>query len=488
MRMINEIKIDNEINKKTSETLDNFIYTQKSRLIIPLTALTMLAASAFGQSITGRVISAYDRSPVPNKPVAVQTAQGRYSAQTDNQGNYSITITDVKENLENIVSELMAVSYPSPSCSPIVHYALPEASDVKVNVYDILGRKIKEIDAGNVDRGAHYVAWDGKNSNGINVAEGVYFIEVNNGKERKILKQLLFHDAAKGAPYANIAEHFAKAATEKQGAGMNKPRAGNIPFFKPENLDAIFFFTDTTQQFHDYIDSALTLRTDTTNTYDLEAYPRIMLDYPFNLGQVNINTVLDFHKAMLAVVEAPERKNDIPKYPVQVFLDTSATLFPQTWKPWLRNAIRMWNDSTQNNMFNETAQPYTGDDFTSVRNVYVDNDTTYPIMDADGYTYITEQFLGTGRPKTVIIYLNLTNGIHPGIAVQRLFGHELQRVMYAGGICSPRIEHLAYCSRNGAWFSQDEKKMGMCSFNVNPTRRMENYKPRIWPQARSRVY
>ncbi len=73
-------------------------------------------------------------------------------------------------------------NYPNPfNASTTLHYDVPEPSDVKITIYDILGKEIITI----VDEFQYYgykkIIWDGKNRNGKIVAPGVYFYRAHLG-------------------------------------------------------------------------------------------------------------------------------------------------------------------------------------------------------------------------------------------------------------------------------------------------------------------
>ncbi|MBN1782337.1 T9SS type A sorting domain-containing protein [bacterium] len=67
-------------------------------------------------------------------------------------------------------------SYPNPF-NPRTRftYELAERSDVKIMVYDMLGKRIKTLVNTTAGAGAYQVEWDGTNDAGLNVASGIYF-------------------------------------------------------------------------------------------------------------------------------------------------------------------------------------------------------------------------------------------------------------------------------------------------------------------------
>lgn len=74
-------------------------------------------------------------------------------------------------------------NYPNPfNPETVVPFALPEAGDVHLAVYSLLGQEIAVLAEGRRPAGFYRVKWDGKDSNGQAVGSGVYFFKfVTNG-------------------------------------------------------------------------------------------------------------------------------------------------------------------------------------------------------------------------------------------------------------------------------------------------------------------
>ncbi|RLI52136.1 MAG: hypothetical protein DRO93_15430, partial [Candidatus Thorarchaeota archaeon] len=79
-------------------------------------------------------------------------------------------------------------------CSPnlftkaaVIRFSLPEASRVKLEIFDRAGRKVRTLVDGYLDRGFYSFTWEGRDERGIKVAEGVYFIKLTWKEEEKYL-------------------------------------------------------------------------------------------------------------------------------------------------------------------------------------------------------------------------------------------------------------------------------------------------------------
>ena len=86
----------------------------------------------------------------------------------------------------------LSQNYPNPfNGSTSIEYGLPKNTHLNIIVYDIRGRIIKEIHSGDKPAGYHLTHWTGENSQGLNVASGLYFIVLSTPEYRSISKALL---------------------------------------------------------------------------------------------------------------------------------------------------------------------------------------------------------------------------------------------------------------------------------------------------------
>jgi len=73
-------------------------------------------------------------------------------------------------------------NYPNPfNPTTTLQYSLPEQSDIRLNIFDITGRKIKQWSISNQQPGWHEVIWDGNDMNGNTVSTGVYIYSLQAG-------------------------------------------------------------------------------------------------------------------------------------------------------------------------------------------------------------------------------------------------------------------------------------------------------------------
>jgi hypothetical protein len=72
-------------------------------------------------------------------------------------------------------------NYPNPfNPSTVITYTIPEKGNIRLVVYDLLGRKIKTLVNEEQGRGLYQVEWDGRNEIGNKVTSGVYFYRLES--------------------------------------------------------------------------------------------------------------------------------------------------------------------------------------------------------------------------------------------------------------------------------------------------------------------
>ncbi len=94
----------------------------------------------------------------------------------------------------NTIAETLQLfpNYPNP-LNPFTHidFQLPNTSWVKLEVFDIAGRKIKILLKKKLMAGHHNVKWDGTNEAGQPVASRVYFYQLRSGEFVQTRKMML---------------------------------------------------------------------------------------------------------------------------------------------------------------------------------------------------------------------------------------------------------------------------------------------------------
>ncbi len=92
------------------------------------------------------------------------------------------------------VSFFLDQNYPNPfNPETTIEFALPEAVDVKLEVFNVLGQRIKTLMDERLEPAEYRVIWDGSDRNGSRVASGIYFYRISAGRFVKTRKMILLH-------------------------------------------------------------------------------------------------------------------------------------------------------------------------------------------------------------------------------------------------------------------------------------------------------
>jgi len=89
-------------------------------------------------------------------------------------------------------SFVLGQNYPNPfNPSTTIEITLEQATRVQLSIYDVLGRQIIRLIDGRRPSGNLYLRWNGRDSQGRQVASGVYFYELATDDEKEVRKMTL---------------------------------------------------------------------------------------------------------------------------------------------------------------------------------------------------------------------------------------------------------------------------------------------------------
>lgn len=71
-----------------------------------------------------------------------------------------------------------------------INYQLPKAERVRITIYDLAGRQVRELLNENKEAGSYTVQWNGKNQLSQTVATGVYIYKIQAGQFSQTRKML----------------------------------------------------------------------------------------------------------------------------------------------------------------------------------------------------------------------------------------------------------------------------------------------------------
>jgi hypothetical protein len=89
-------------------------------------------------------------------------------------------------------AHLRVTAYPNPFNSEATLYIeIGERTDAWINIFDMAGRRVKEVWKGELPAGVNIIEWDGTNARGQTVATGVYFLQTRTNDNKQSVKLLL---------------------------------------------------------------------------------------------------------------------------------------------------------------------------------------------------------------------------------------------------------------------------------------------------------
>lgn len=74
-----------------------------------------------------------------------------------------------------------------------IHFVLPAGGHAELRIYDVAGRRVRDLSAGALAAGSHAVRWDGRDERGHNVTSGVYLVRlmVDGSARGNVVKMML---------------------------------------------------------------------------------------------------------------------------------------------------------------------------------------------------------------------------------------------------------------------------------------------------------
>jgi len=98
-----------------------------------------------------------------------------------------------EEDIDQLPKQFsLSQNYPNPfNQSTEIEFALMNSGFVSLEIYDILGRKVRALVSENLSAGYKSVLWDGKDNSGKEVASGIYFYQIKIGDFSEAKKLVL---------------------------------------------------------------------------------------------------------------------------------------------------------------------------------------------------------------------------------------------------------------------------------------------------------
>jgi len=141
---------------------------------------------------TGWVVFNETNSPIPGdnvRTLALDRYGNLWIGTVDGIAVYNETgIIGIKEGGNYIPTDFyLYQNYPNPfNASSIIRYSINKKSYINLTIFDVLGRKVQELDKGIKDVGEHQIKFDG-----TGLPSGIYFYRLSSDNTIET-KKLLF--------------------------------------------------------------------------------------------------------------------------------------------------------------------------------------------------------------------------------------------------------------------------------------------------------
>lgn len=102
-------------------------------------------------------------------------------------------ITDISEGDKHLPDKFsLGQNYPNPFNSATrISFSISEPAQIRLEIYDILGRRVKELVNGVMPAGTYNLNWDSRNWRGEEVTSGVYFLRLSSKESSTSRKMIL---------------------------------------------------------------------------------------------------------------------------------------------------------------------------------------------------------------------------------------------------------------------------------------------------------
>ena len=147
--------------------------------------------------VTGLFPGAYNLEVNGNSISGINTTvdeKGVLYFEYDGGGEFHLQNSSVKvsDDHSSIIDYNIQQNYPNPfNPKTTIDYQLPETSLVKLEIFNILGQKMRTLVEKKMERGQHQTVWDGMDDEGAPVTSGIYLCRFEANNFQRTMKMLL---------------------------------------------------------------------------------------------------------------------------------------------------------------------------------------------------------------------------------------------------------------------------------------------------------
>jgi hypothetical protein len=147
--------------------------------------LDMVVTSDDRQVYVWRIGTPYDSNRIP---------WGKFLHDSRNSGVLPIPTTTPAAEIESeIVPTTFSLSqnYPNPfNSGTSIDFKSDHSTQVEIDVFNLLGQRVRTLIAGRMERGSHTIYWDGRDAQNAEVASGIYFCRIRTSEQSFVRKMV----------------------------------------------------------------------------------------------------------------------------------------------------------------------------------------------------------------------------------------------------------------------------------------------------------
>lgn len=148
-------------------------------------AITGNGTFSFGLNNASTTMVQYSSKEGATKPELVIQTGATSTAKILDLGTDSFTLESAEATTPLPKEFTLSANYPNPfNAQTVIEYALPQAVNVRLVIFNVLGQRIRQLVDENQVAGYKRLIWNGRNEFGTEVGSGIYFLQLNVGPQR----------------------------------------------------------------------------------------------------------------------------------------------------------------------------------------------------------------------------------------------------------------------------------------------------------------
>ncbi len=154
---------------------------------------------------------------------------------TDSTGAFRVLLspTYCAEEGTEVWTFAMSPVYPNPSSGTVaLPFSLPSPWSVQIDIYNLIGQRIREVFFGELNKGPHVVLWDGRDDQGRTMASGMYLAILRVGERVAVQRVLRTGGAGEASgivrPKAILSQFGGLYTLEVSGSGIETLRITHL--------------------------------------------------------------------------------------------------------------------------------------------------------------------------------------------------------------------------------------------------------------------